>query len=263
MIESNFHMNKLETEQFKDQGYLVRESIFDREETTTIARICDEITGRAQHKDSNQCWKMGHYLFEVDADLEVVIKWEKDNPDVLLGLEPVAHLNPALHEWALDDRLKEPMADIIGCQTVGLYTEKLNVKRARFGGSIVTHQDHPYWVDVSDDVDMIATAVVFLDAAHAENGCIEVLPGSHRLGLQETKSETGFAANEIDESKIDLSGLIPLEVAAGSAVFFGPRLVHRSRHNASDEDRRAILFSYQPEGLKHSRAYINLRKLAP
>ena len=176
-------------------------------------------------------------------------------------MEPVAHLNEAIKDWALDNRLTDPIADIIGCEKLTLYTEKLNVKRARFGGPIVTHQDHPYWADVSEDVDKMATAVVFFDDATVENGCIEALPGSHKWGIQKGKSEAGFGSNEMDTSEIDLTGFVPLEVPAGSAVFFGPRLIHRSLHNNTDEDRRAILFSYQPQGLKHSRAFIDLTKL--
>ena len=125
---------------------------------------------------------------------------------------------------------------------------------------IVTHQDHPYWVDVSDNVEKIVTAVVFIDAATAENGCIEVLPGSHQWGLQKGKSEEGFASNEMDEARIDLTGLVALELPVGSVIFFGPRLIHRSSYNRSHKDRRAILFSYQPAGLKHSRAYIDLSR---
>ncbi len=39
---------------------------------------------------------------------------------------------------------------------------------------------------------------------------------------------------------------------AGSVVFFGSLLVHRSLPNRSDKDRRALLYSYQPAGLPHA-----------
>lgn len=46
---------------------------------------------------------------------------------------------------------------------------------------------------------------------------------------------------------------VPLEVPAGSVVFFGPLLVHKSEPNLSAKDRRALLYSYQPAGFTHSR----------
>jgi ectoine hydroxylase-related dioxygenase (phytanoyl-CoA dioxygenase family) len=40
---------------------------------------------------------------------------------------------------------------------------------------------------------------------------------------------------------------VAVEVEAGSVVFFGPFLVHKSDPNVSDCDRRALLYSYQPK----------------
>jgi ectoine hydroxylase len=41
---------------------------------------------------------------------------------------------------------------------------------------------------------------------------------------------------------------VALGAPAGSVVFFGPLLVHRSAPNRSDRERRALLYSYQPPG---------------
>ena len=41
---------------------------------------------------------------------------------------------------------------------------------------------------------------------------------------------------------------VPVEVEAGSTVSFGSMMVHQSRPNTSELDRRALLFSYQPAG---------------
>ena len=53
-------------------------------------------------------------------------------------------------------------------------------------------------------------------------------------------------ANEIDLDTVANMEGVPLEVEAGSVVFFGAFLVHCSAPNTSDTDRRALLFSYQP-----------------
>ena len=122
---------------------------------------------------------MGSYVFEPDFTLGVTIKWEGDT-DVVHGIEPCAHLSPALHDWAYDERLIDPMKDIVGDDEPILFTEKLNLKRPHLGGANPMHQDFPYWHDVADDATRVATAIVFLDDATVENGCLEVLPGSHR-----------------------------------------------------------------------------------
>jgi len=45
---------------------------------------------------------------------------------------------------------------------------------------------------------------------------------------------------------------VPIEVPAGSVVWFGPLLVHKSEPNRSTKERRSLLFSYQPAGFAHA-----------
>ena len=134
-----------------------------------------------------------------------------------------------------------------------MFTEKLNVKRARHGGPIVLHQDFPYWERMTPIAHRISTAMLFLDDATVENGCLEVAPGSHLVGKRQRRSADGFGANEMDPDAFDMNRLKALEVKAGSVAYFGAFLVHRSLPNRSGVDRRALLYSYQPEGHPHGR----------
>jgi ectoine hydroxylase-related dioxygenase (phytanoyl-CoA dioxygenase family) len=145
------------------------------------------------------------------------------------------------------------MKDVVGEPEIALFTEKLNLKRARVGGPIVLHQDYPYWVDVAEEPARVGTAMLFVDDANRDNGTLEVVPGSHREGEQARRQADGFGSFEMDPASYDEARLVALEVPAGSVVFFGPLLVHRSLPNRSDQDRRALLFSYQPAGYRHMR----------
>jgi ectoine hydroxylase-related dioxygenase (phytanoyl-CoA dioxygenase family) len=94
--------------------------------------------------------------------------------------------------------------------------------------------------------------MIFLDDATRENGCLEAAPGSHLEGVQKMRDVEGFGALEMDASLFDHNRLVPLEVKAGSVVWFGAFLVHRSLPNTSNDDRRALLYSYQPAGRTHA-----------
>lgn len=236
----------------------MRRSVFSAEELAPLRDACEEVVDELEALSRGDLHEMGSYVFEVTRQKRTVVKWEKGKLDLVLGVEPLAHLDRRIESFARDPRLMEPMKDLLGCDAVDLYTEKLNLKRARFGGPIVLHQDYPYWVGVSADPARIATAVLFLDDADRENGCLEVAPGSHRAGAQRGKEVEGFGANEIDPPDFDESALVQLEVPAGSVVFLGSLLVHRSAPNLSSQDRRAILYSYQPAGFPHSREYIRI-----
>jgi ectoine hydroxylase-related dioxygenase (phytanoyl-CoA dioxygenase family) len=188
----------------------------------------------------------------------VIIKWEGDT-DAVHGLEPFAHVSPKLEAWGLDERLLAPMRGMLGYEDLELYTEKLNLKRPHVGGANPLHQDYPYWVGWSDEPAEIATTIIFLDDSTIENGCLWVIPGSHRDGPWQTRSDgDSFAGNEVDESRYDAAEQVPVELAAGSTVSFGSLLVHRSAPNTSDKGRRALLYSYQPAG--RPKSVDNLRK---
>jgi len=245
-----------EKERLERDGFVVREAVFGQDEVRELGDASEALVARLLAEPSRlPRMAMGSYVFELAPRHETVLKWEKDAADILLGLEPFAHLDERLLRCALDPRLVDPSEELVGTAPVELYTEKLNLKRARSGGPIVLHQDYPYWRDVADEPERIATAIVFLDDSRRETGCVEVVPGSHRGGPRPGKAETGFGSFEMDEAAWG-DALVPVEVAAGAVVWFGPMLVHRSAHNLSDRDRRALLFSYQPPGLRHARQLV-------
>jgi hypothetical protein len=234
-------------------GYVVRAGVFDTGDCARLAADCEALVAELTALNRKPKHKVGSYMFEMQRDLGTVVKWEPFAPDLLQGVELFSHLSPALKAWSLDARLIDPAKDMVGQNDVIPFTEKLNLKRAREGGAYVLHQDAAYWSQVTPVFASIATAMVLMDDATVENGCLEVAPGSHRSGLFERKLTEGFGAFEMDESLFDMSRLAPLEGRAGSVVFFGSHLVHRSHPNRSASDRRALLFSYQPAGNPHSR----------
>jgi ectoine hydroxylase len=191
-------------------------------------------------------------MFESLHDEGTIVKWEPNAPDVMQGVEPFAHISEPLRNWGLDARLVDPCRAIVGQDDIILFTEKLNVKRARFGGDIVLHQDFPYWENMTPIASRVATAMIFLDDADIENGCLEAAPGTHTCGKFQQRKTDGFGSLEMDSDAFDLSRLRPLEVKAGTVAFFGAFLVHRSLPNNSSRDRRALLYSYQPAGHPHA-----------
>jgi ectoine hydroxylase-related dioxygenase (phytanoyl-CoA dioxygenase family) len=242
-------LDERERKQLDELGYVVRERVFDESELARLRADCEALVKRVTDASvGRRKVAVGSYMFQLERGLVTMVKWEPAYPDVVQGVEPFAHFDEALCEWAADPRFVEPMKDVVRAEELNLFTEKLNVKRARTGGPIVLHQDYPYWTDNSDGAGDIGTAIVFLDDANRANGCLEVLPASHKRGVWPQRKVEGFGAMEMELEGFDESQLVALEVPAGSAVYFGSLLVHRSLPNLSDHDRRVLLYSYQPAG---------------
>lgn len=90
-------------------------------------------------------------------------------------------------------------------------------------------------------------AWIALDDATIENGCLWVLPGSHRTGQIFPTKDHG-QPDEFDPTDeaygFDDSAALPVEVAAGSVVFFNGYLLHRSKRNRSTTSRAALVNHY-------------------
>jgi ectoine hydroxylase-related dioxygenase (phytanoyl-CoA dioxygenase family) len=246
-----------ERDAYDRDGFVVRRGAFGREDLEILRSAAEDLTGELQKSAVAVRRSHGSYTFQTDVEQAVTVKWESGR-NVILGIEPFAHLSPVFSDYAADKRFTEPMKDLTASAEVCLYTEKLNLKRANVGGPIVLHQDWPYWADIADDVERIVTIMLFLDDATSANGCLEVSPGSQAGGVQPTRDAEGYRG-EIDEKAFDMTTLVPVEMSAGSMVMFGPRLVHRSLPNTSGSDRRALLFSYQPAQFRHSLEYLRKR----
>ena len=141
------------------------------------------------------------------------------------------------------------MRDIIGTDEIAVWTNKLNLKRPREGSGFGWHQDSPYWIHDSDNVDLLPNVMVALDDADSGNGCFQVIRGSHTCGcLPGTDDGSQLGGFFTDPDRFDLADAVAMEVPAGSLIFFDPHIVHGSGPNASDKARRALVLTYQPGG---------------
>ncbi len=90
-------------------------------------------------------------------------------------------------------------------------------------------------------------AWIAIDDATVDNGCLWVVPGSHRAGVLYPFREHDNS-EEFDVSPesygFDDSDEVPVELKAGSVVFFNGYLLHRSKRNVSDRYRRALVNHY-------------------
>jgi ectoine hydroxylase len=251
-------MTDAERASYEQDGFLVRRGVFGAEDLDALRDASEEVVAQLVAHRTGRRLVAGSYTFELEALAGTIIKWEGDS-DVVHGIEPFVHLHPTFQKYAEDPRFVELAKDLVGSEDIGLFTEKLNYKRARAGGPVVLHQDHPYWVDSVDDMEHTITIMLLLDDSDESNGCLEVVPGSHAWGLQPGKDIDGFGKFEMDDAAFDMSLLQPVPLAAGDFVAFGPDLVHRSLPNRSAGDRRAFLYTYQPAGLRTQLE--NLRRL--
>ena len=132
-----------------ERGFVLRSGVFASVELRAMGDACEALVERLLTEKRRTKHALGSYMFELQRQLRTIVKWEPSDPELVQGLELFAHLSDSLHRWALDPRFLEPSKDLVGEEEIGLFTEKLNLKRAHKGGPIILHQDFPYWTGVT------------------------------------------------------------------------------------------------------------------
>ena len=111
-----------------------------------------------------------------------------------------------------DPRLVSPMRQLVDSAEVALWTAKLNLKSSRVGSGFAWHQDTPYWVHDCDEAERLPNDGE-LDDSSISNGCLNIVQGSHKLGMlpgcSDPRQLAGFYT---DPAGFDASAQKPIEV---------------------------------------------------
>jgi hypothetical protein len=148
------------------------------------------------------------------------------------------------------------------------YHSKMIMKDARTGGAWAWHQDYGYWYQNGVLFPDLASAFIAVDPCTRENGCLQVIRGSHRLGRIEhvlTGEQAGADLARVDEILKRLV-LVYVEMAPGDLLFFHANTLHRSDQNHSDKPRWSMICCYNaaandPYKDSHHPRYTRLDKL--
>ncbi len=133
------------------------------------------------------------------------------------------------------------VADLIG-PDVKFHHCKINLKLPGSTTEVGYHQDFPYTPHTNDAV---VTALLMLDDKTLKNGCLKVVPGSHKgpiYSLFDGEVFTGFIDRDIEQDlktrEVAISG------KAGSVCLMHTRLAHGSDANRSDRPRGLYICVY-------------------
>jgi phytanoyl-CoA hydroxylase len=180
----------------------------------------------------------------------VHVSWEHEvDPSIQRRIKQLMHaevLCPSLDRLVRSDEVLDVIEALMG-PDISFYHCKLLMKAARGGTVTPWHQDYSYWVD-TDNRPLMLNCMMQIDASTAENGCLQVVPGSQKQGLRKHDREGRVFGLFLPGYFQPREDAVPVPLAAGSAVFFGPLIIHGSDANHSDQDRRAVTMAYNVTG---------------
>ena len=157
-------------------------------------------------------------------------------------LTNIHHRSSFVRQYYFSGPIVDVATQVIG-PNIKAATSQLTFKMRGNTQTFTWHQDNSY--GELDPYNAIS-CLTALDDADADNGCLWLIPGSHRQGQHsDPRSEEEQANRETIELPVDEASAIPLEMRAGDCLFFHCHMLHKSDGNRSaDRDRRILFMRY-------------------
>lgn len=199
----------------------------------------------------NQCLKEGDFLEKKCIDEDIQSKdfsFEKQEEKILRAIFNVkdysSYISNLMDKKDLINNVLKKVTDYNKYEIVGSI---FWFKKAKVASSQPWHQDLAYHQDFRDRYDFGANLWIALDTAKIENGCLQILPGSHKSNLvvHETENNGLREILEIDIKKVfPKIPILPMELNPGDAILFNWLCAHCSEPNFSSNSRRALSFGF-------------------
>lgn len=218
-----FKLTAKQIEQFAQDGYLLVTSLFDMEEMELLLKFAksdQQVTQQAQER--------------------------RDAASGLSKLWITGSLQEDIYSaFVRCSRIMDPMEQILAGE-VYHYHHKIMLKEPFVGGAWEWHQDYGYWYSNDCLFPYMASCLIAIDRATPENGCLQVIKGSHHMGRIDhgkVGQQTGAESERVSQA-LNYLELVHCEMEPGSALFFHCNLLHRSDANSSPNPRWSLICSY-------------------
>ncbi|WP_425396987.1 phytanoyl-CoA dioxygenase family protein [Aeoliella sp.] len=208
---------------YQQDGYLILRGFFQQEEIERLGATARRDQQLDEHQLSRADGEGGQTRLAV---------WNQPG-DGLYGMfarcEPIVGL----------------AAQVIGEEPYHFHS-KMIMKQPQVGGAFAWHQDYGYWYHHGLLRSDTCSVMIAVDKATKENGCLQVLRGSHHLGrIDHIRSgEQAGADPERIAALGDQLELIYCELDPGDIIVFHGNTLHRSDANRSDHPRWCMICCY-------------------
>ncbi|HLH78864.1 MAG TPA: phytanoyl-CoA dioxygenase family protein [Chthonomonas sp.] len=220
---SYFRVDDDHVARFERDGYLIVHQLLDHEETELLRKIAKADREILEKRSGRQDAEGNKALILLNTDLR---------EDIYGAI-------------ARSRRIVDTMERLLGGE-VYHWHHKMTMKEPFEGGAWEWHQDYGYWYNDNCLFPYMASVQIAVDPCTKENGCLQVIRGSHHLGRLDhgrVGDQTG-ADRERVEAALQRLELVYCELAPGDGVFFHCNLLHRSDANRSPHPRWTFLCCY-------------------
>jgi ectoine hydroxylase-related dioxygenase (phytanoyl-CoA dioxygenase family) len=226
--------------EFENQGYVILGRVLSDEDLAALqTRIDDIMLGRADVD-------YGRLLMQLDsatgeyADAGAQSKGHKGSTLAYRKIQDL-EIDPLFLEFIEEPIFRSVCARAYGDDApIGCFRAMFMNKPSHQGTKLPWHQDA--WTDL--DRQPMITLWTALDPATKANGCVEAIPGTHKLGLINKEHSSGFMTPEQAAEYCTPDKVVYLELKPGECVLLHNWLMHSSDVNRTEVSRRGFSVCY-------------------
>ena len=201
---------------YNKNGYLAIENVLSEAAIEKLRQVTDNFVEMSRSVTENTS------LFGLEPG------HSPDAPELRRLKEPTRQ-HSVYDQMMRHKKILDMVVQLIG-PAIRLNGDKLNLKSPGVGSPVEWHQD------------LLAVAVV-MDDMMLENGCLLVMPGSHKGPIYDHHQE-GVFVGAVTSATFDTRQVVPLELNAGGITIHHVRTLHASAANISERSRRLLFFEY-------------------
>ncbi|KAK6167919.1 hypothetical protein SNE40_021843 [Patella caerulea] len=244
-FSEDFDVNDDVKKDYEEGGYFIVKGLLDEEELKEIKKVVEA---------ENEMTKSAYGVPDGENGFSRLALWSHPGDDVTGML-------------VRTEKMAGTCEKVLGGEVYHYHT-KLMMKNPKTGGRHVWHQDYGYWYKNGNLFPDMMSVFLPIDDCRKENGCLEILEGSHKCGRIEhlmVAGQTGADMERVNEIK----KVCPhkyVELDAGDALFFHCNLLHTSAPNHSELRRWVFIPAYNrasnnPVYEHHHPQYTKLHKV--
>jgi hypothetical protein len=223
-------------DEFWENGYIVEKQLFNKDEMDLLLKIARGDKAMADNAHGPVDAQGGISRLSLRNDL------------------PHDIYSACVRSRRVTDRVEQLLGD-----EIYHWHHKMMLKEPRIGGAWEWHQDYGYWYKNNHCLyPDLASALVAVDRATKENGCLQVIRGSHKMGrVEHGRSGTQVGA---DPQRVEAAlkhpdmELVYCELEPGDLLIFHSNVLHRSDQNRSENPRWSLICCYNT---RHNDPFVN------
>ncbi|MCX7418363.1 MAG: phytanoyl-CoA dioxygenase family protein [Planctomycetia bacterium] len=148
-------------------------------------------------------------------------------------------------QWLCDRELTDRLVDLLGPRIVMplAHHNCIMTKQPKFSSDTGWHQDIRYWAYLQPD---LVSVWISLVPERIENGCLRVIPGSHRMNFDRSQfDEQLFFRTDLPENSKLIATSVPVELDPGDVLFFHAKTLHAASRNHSMQTKYSVVFTFR------------------